>query len=492
MMMKNLKLTILLTVFMSMMGTRVFGQDFEAKNADGVTIYYLKTSGTEVAVTGQKYRRGYGTIPNTYSGDIVIPESVTYGGITYKVTRIGGEAFYGSSRVTSVTIPNSVNRISKAAFSGCTGLTSVSIPNSVTEIGEIAFSGCTGLTTITIPNSMTSIGNRAFEDCKGLTSVTIPNSVTTIGFRAFYGCSRLTSVTIPNSVTYIDGKAFEQCTGLTSVTIPNSVTRIDIDAFMGCWNLTAITIPNSVTFIGNGAFNGCTGLTTVTFHCKVIGSWFNGLTSIKKVVMGNEVKEIGLSAFDGCSGLTAVTIPNNVTRIAAYAFRNCNLTAVTVPASVKEMDKGCFAYNKPVKSASVPGKIKPGTEEYFIGCSNLKAVTVRTGKAVRRSTDVAWFGNPTSSSHTEVYGADKIDPNSMSWPRPTYDSGWDRSDRKYRELQWGGVYSKITITRVYHDDGSVSYLVASESYNNYNDAEAAAYFWSVHHLMRTHGKNRRF
>ena len=80
-----------------------------------------------------------------YSGEVVIPESVEYGGTEYSVKSIGRDAFYGCSRLTSVTIPNSVTSIGDKAFKYCSGLTSVTIGNSVTSIGEKAFSGCSEL-----------------------------------------------------------------------------------------------------------------------------------------------------------------------------------------------------------------------------------------------------------------------------------------------------------------------------------------------------------
>ena len=180
-----------------------------------------------------------------YSGEIIIPSSVTYNSVTYSVTSIGG-----------------------GAFDLCGGLTSIEIPNSVTSIGGSAFYGCSGLTSIEIPNSVTSIGGSAFAYCSGLTSIDIPNSVTSIGGRAFVYCSSLTSMTIPNSVTSIGDEAFAYCCGLTSLTIGNSVTSIGEEAFYKCSGLTSVTIGNSVKSIGSDAFYGCTGLTSVTIEAE--------------------------------------------------------------------------------------------------------------------------------------------------------------------------------------------------------------------------------
>ena len=104
-------------------------------------------------------------VSNNYSGNIVIPSSVTYNSTTYSVTGIGSNAFKDCSGLTSIEIPNSVTSINQDAFSGCSGLTSIEIPNSVTSIDSHAFRGCTGLTSITIPNSVSSIGQGAFSGC---------------------------------------------------------------------------------------------------------------------------------------------------------------------------------------------------------------------------------------------------------------------------------------------------------------------------------------
>ena len=256
-----MKKTLLLLVAL-ITATIAFAYDVQI---DG--IYYNLNNSTQTAeVTSNS---------NYYSGDITIPEKVTYNSIEYSVTSIGYEAFSYCRSLTSITIPNSVTSIGERAFMDCESLTSITIPNSVTSIGNSAFLGCSSLTSITIPNSVTSIGYSAFSGCSSLTSITIPNSVTYIGSGAFSGCSSLTSIEVnANNQNYasIDGVLYNKeittlicCpSGKTSITIPNSVTSIGDYAFRYCSSLTSITIPNSITSIGNYAFLGCSSLTSIT------------------------------------------------------------------------------------------------------------------------------------------------------------------------------------------------------------------------------------
>ena len=394
--MKNLKFTFLLIALLSMVGARALAHDIAVANADGVTIYYKWANNkTELSVSYQG--SSYSSYPDEYSGNVVIPESVTYSGATYPVTSIGESTFSGCSGLTSITIPNSMTSIGSFAFSDCSGLTSVTIPSSVTTIGWSAFSGCSGLTSVTIPNSVTSIGNYAFYGCSGLTSVKIGNSVTSIGQSAFYGCSGLTSVTIPNSVTSIGQSAFWGCSGLTSVTIPNSVTSISESTFFGCSGLTSITIPNSVTSIGNQAFQGCSGLTIVKVPITDYSAFCNnklvGLIrqSIGKPIMliddkGGEIKNfvipdgvtsIGERAFYGCSGLTSVTISNSVTSIGSSAFSGCSsLTSVTIPNSVTSIGSSAFFGCSGLTSVTISNSVTSIRDLVFGGCSGLTSVTI--------------------------------------------------------------------------------------------------------------------
>ena len=115
--MKKVKLIFLFTVLMSMMSIEATAHDIEAKNSDGVTIYYTwVNNNTELSVS---FRGSSFSQSHEYTGSVAIPKTVTYNGTTYSVTSIGGNAFMDCFGLTSVTIPNSVTSIGYYAFFNC-------------------------------------------------------------------------------------------------------------------------------------------------------------------------------------------------------------------------------------------------------------------------------------------------------------------------------------------------------------------------------------
>ena len=329
-------------------------------------IYYNYLDGNNVEVTNNNSINA-----EKYSGEVIIPSTITYNRTTYNVTSIGSQAFWKCSSLSSITIPNSVTSIGNSAFSGCSSLTSITIPNSVMSIGNDAFYNCSSLTSITIPNSVTSIGNSAFSDCSSLTSITIPENVTSIGNYTFSDCSSLTSITVPENVTSIGNYAFSDCSSLTSITIPENVTSIGSYAFSGCTSLTSITIPESVTSIGNSAFRGCTSLTSMVVesgntiydsreNCNaIIETATNTLIAgCKNTTIPNNVTSIGNNAFSDCSSLTSITIPESVTSIGNWAFSYCSsITSITIPESVTSIGNFAFFNCSSLTSISIPNNL---------------------------------------------------------------------------------------------------------------------------------------
>ncbi|MDE5755695.1 MAG: leucine-rich repeat domain-containing protein, partial [Clostridia bacterium] len=97
------------------------------------------------------------------SGDVVIPASVVYKDVEYKVTGIGDETFRNIKSVTSVKISNGIESIGESAFSNCDNLFSVEIPNSMISIGSHAFAFCSELRNIWIPKSVEYMGESVFQ-----------------------------------------------------------------------------------------------------------------------------------------------------------------------------------------------------------------------------------------------------------------------------------------------------------------------------------------
>ena len=246
--MKNNYLKNILTVVMLLCATAASAYDFKVGN-----VYYnilsadLKT--VEVTRSGQNY---------DYGGDVVIPDAVTYEGITYTVTRIGDMAFFRAGEMTSLTLGTKITSIDDYAFSApsyskfnkvyISDLSAwckidfegvASNPVSVASDAYLYLGGAV-LVDVVIPESITEIKKYTFDRCKSIQSVTLHDKLTSIGEDAFDGCYKLTSIQFPNSLTNIGRYAFRG-TALTEVELPSSVTTIAYGAFDVKNELTAVT-----------------------------------------------------------------------------------------------------------------------------------------------------------------------------------------------------------------------------------------------------------
>ena len=154
--------------------------------------YRVNEDHVSVTVTG--HVNGYDA-----TGDLIIPESVSYGGHDYAVTTIGESAFLYCFYLTNLSIPNSVTTIEASAFAYCQGFTGdLVIPNSVTNVGYGAFQVCPGFDgDLIIGTGVTEIGDYAFNSCDGMKgTLYIPSNVQSLGGNSF-GYSSILSFVSP-------------------------------------------------------------------------------------------------------------------------------------------------------------------------------------------------------------------------------------------------------------------------------------------------------
>lgn len=225
---------------------------------------------------------------------VIVPDTITVGEVTYKVTVIADEAFKNNKKLTKVTIGNNIKKIGASAFENCTKLKTISFkkPSKLVTIGEKAFYKCTSLTSVTIPESVKKLGDSAFDGCKKLKTVTFAkkSKLKKIGKKTFNNCVVLKKISIPENTISIGDSAFAGCKKMTTVTLTKKaeLTAIGKKAFSKCVALKKMTITDKVTTIDANAFEGCTAMTTLT--------------------IGKVVKNIGAKAFYNCKKLKTITI----------------------------------------------------------------------------------------------------------------------------------------------------------------------------------------
>lgn len=399
---RGLILTILLTCC-----NAVWAYDIEV---DG--IYYNITSLTDLTV---EVTSG----DNEYSGDIVIPSTITYKSKTLTVTSIGHSAFMNCYNLTSVEIPNSVTHIASRAFWYCRSLTSIEMPCSVTSVGDAAFVNCSKLeevhisnltawcniefngnesnplhtaknlylngeliTELVIPDDVVRIKDCTFCGCN-ITSLEIHNRVSEIGYNAFNSCSAFTSVTIPNNVKYIRDGVFNACTALKNLYIEDGENAL----YLGCCER-----PNLSYMEGKGLFYDCPletayigrDLSYSSLHSAHNSGYsaFSKNTTLTNVVLGDSVTSVGMYAFKDCPKLSNIKISDSVTSIESYAFQGCKgVTSLAIPNNVTHIGDYVFQDCNSLESIYVMAETPPSVSSDSFTDSNyiISTIYVPTG-----------------------------------------------------------------------------------------------------------------
>ena len=401
------------------------------------------------------------------------------------VTSIGDDAFLKCCMLGSVELPEGLEEIGDFAFTCCgdRSLESIHIPSTVTKIGSGCFGGCKALKEVTFePGSkLETVDERAFDSCDANMKIYYSDSKVETALSGKVGSETMVKrvkVTFdPNGGSAVDSQTVES--GKT-VTEPTPKPTRDGWTFAGWYTKDASgkwadekfdfskAVTDDITLCARWTVDGKCG-NNLTWILDSDGTltisgegemadyvapddqpWANQRSSINKVVIGDKVTSIGKNAFANCPGLEVVELPKDgdLETIKYNAFSwlgsssevSAGITEITIPASVKEIEKfafdGCtklatvtfapdskletigsmaFRDNTAISEISIPASVKKigyfkydgGLEDesgmVFSGCFKLKKVIFESPSSLE---NVAWptFGGCSAT----IYGDDNV------------------------------------------------------------------------------------
>ena len=377
------------------------------------------TAQTTATVDGIKYTLDGSTATVTYpndsepgtseyTGDIVIPATITVDEVTYNVTAIGAKAFRKAS-ITSISLPEGILSIGKEAIYN-TKITEITVPNSVTTLGRYAIGQNSKLQTITFGEH---IADNPWGEWVAWRS--------SGGYEVYMVCDAMP--VLPDEYTFDDTHAS------VIYVKPELYDQYVADQYWGMHNIVKFG----------------TSLTDFT----VDGIKYKMVSESEVVVTYPGDTEPGTSDYSGDIVIPAQveyeSKTYNVTGIADKAFRKASITSVSLPEGLVTIGEEAF-YKSNIAEITVPNSVTTLGPQSFAYCPNLK--TIRLGEHIA---DNAWgywtfYGE---SGPYEVYIDCHTKPSVYDeW---TFDSGFvstihvwaDIYDAFMADSKWGGTYSNI-------------------------------------------------
>ncbi len=302
---------------------------------DSLEQLVLRQDGEEITVPASTKRLTLSMLPNARV--LRLPSTLTYLGPIYapKLEKI--EIYYCGSETPECVL-------SVGAFSLCENLTSLSLPHGVKELPKDLLYTTENLRHLVIPAAVKDIGSGLLRRVKCLETLYV--MPTELKGRTVCRAER----------AWIHSYAIEHFSGqidsLTLTGAPRALPPIPV-------KIRELTFPAEVERISSGALSGQTELKTVTIP--------------------STVREIGEKAFLGCK-FTEIMIPDGVTKIAPYAFMNCDaLTKITLPNSLTELDSLVFEGCTSLKELTLPDTLTallfhPANAEFVVTRNPRKTV----------------------------------------------------------------------------------------------------------------------
>ena len=97
--------------------------------------------------------------------------------------------------------------------------------------------------------------------------------------------------------------------------------------------------------------------------------------NIKSVTIPSSVKVIEKGAFESCRNLKKLTLNNGLEKIKECAFFDSSINEIVLPETVKTIGERAFTSTN-ITSINIPEKIKHINKDCFIGCKQLENISV--------------------------------------------------------------------------------------------------------------------
>lgn len=353
-------------------------------------LYYdLDTSSRTATVTYQTMETdNYASLP----ASVKIPETVTYNGVTFTVTKIADSAFGYCKSMEEISIPGTVTEVGTTSyfyrdlpFHDCTSLKKVRFEDGKQSISLGAYGSnaeySRGLFA-SCPLEEVYIGRNVIYDKYDSSLNSFAYHPEYYGYSAFYNQPKLAKVTFSSTVTEIPEYLFYKNIAMTLTDLPK-VKTIGKSAFEGCSKLTTLNLGQDLMTVGDRAFYNCTNVTKLTFPDAIttIGDeTFYNCSSVTEVTVGSKLQSIGISAFEGCSSFTAIILPDNFTSMGASAFEDCKkLTVAKLGNSLTAVPAGAFKNCIALSEMTVPASSVSIGDQAFYNDSALAVITMNEG-----------------------------------------------------------------------------------------------------------------
>ena len=419
---------------------------------------------------------------NPYTGNVIIPSSIFYEGVSIPVTALGYGPFKNCSGLKSVNMPTTIKSIGKDAFSGCTGLYTVEY-YSLDHLYDITYanenSNPLSFARMLLINGQEvnqiaidhDVPNFAFCQATWLKGVTFNHNVTSIGERAFYGCTALSEITFPKNITQIKKLAFRGCK-FTSISLPENC-QLGTDVFQNCKQLTSAVLPANMVIVPNNTFDGCTALTDITLPANVntIGQYaFQNCNKLTIMPTSDVLESIEDGAFQGCSGFKSITLPPTVKYIWNKAFAGCtNLT-----------DVYCLPTTPPIATDDAFGTLAPSLALHIAEDADDQVLTSYTTtspwstfRSIDRTRDsrIIFYINDEYYYSINQRAGTLVDASGLQNPTNGIFHGWDKEIPVFMPNDNLEIYGYVSYELIY--DGIKYLLHPSEQLNGKNIVKRA-------------------